>query len=354
MQCVWRTEPLTSIGDAVKQKTGASTVFLLPRPDATNDDEPPENTVRAIEAMMGEVTDHLTKIKHRCTVNENFGTYAELMGLIGNIWLAHKIFFRDDPASTMMQFCELLGDALCVPTIKRWVLAQEKTHPEVLYGVLNSIEQAVICASGMTKNRFALKSVGDNDWAAVPTDAYEEIGEIATTLVAKLNDASRGGETFTYCPLWTNSKRALAIKRAREQKHASELLEIKRKLKDEFASPGDPKRSRREKDREATKAKREPTDEEKQGDLICTKYLTVPTFPGDDQPCGAWYRQGVACTRVLRGQKCKNDHTPIDKLPRETQQLWLNHVNSKIDEGYAFNPKRVTVFKKAGDKWVWA
>ena len=208
----------------------------------------------------------------------------------------------------------------------------------------------------MTKNRAALKSATENDWPAIPTAAYEEIGEISVTLVTKLEAASRGGETFTTCPLWDNSTMNLAIKQAQEKKHANELLAIKRRLKDEFqGANGDIKRSRRDEKRDAAKAtQREPTEQDKDGDiLVSVKYLACPKVPGDKQPCGAHHRQGVACARTLRGQTCKGDHTPIDNLPRESQQAWLDHVNAN-PEKYSFNTARVTVFKKAGDKWVWA
>ena len=133
---------------------------------------------------MGEATEHLTKICFRVNVNENFGSYDDLLGLLGNIWIAQQIFFDAEPESTLGAFCVLLGNALCVPTIKRWVLYPEggNSRYEVAYAILNTVEQAFLLATRMFWSRRAIMSVVAGNWADVDPTPYEEIGHKACAL----------------------------------------------------------------------------------------------------------------------------------------------------------------------------
>ncbi|MCP4739334.1 MAG: hypothetical protein GY873_34645, partial [Bosea sp.] len=248
MQCVYLGSPLNSIGEAAAIKNGANIAFLIPRRDRPGETQIDDNTTRAVEYVMGEAADHLTKMQQTCLVNEDFGTYEDIMGLLGNLWLQPKVFFTTGGTSALEEFAELVGDACCVPVVKAWLKSVEASKPEVAFAILNACEQAYLLASGQTRNRTEMAKAAANNWDAIDSAPYVEVLEIGRTLVAKLDSAARGGECFTACRLYNNSRRATAVKRAADEKQARMLLDLKRTVERQLGDTGErpPKKTRKE------------------------------------------------------------------------------------------------------------
>jgi hypothetical protein len=362
VHCYYRGTSLLSIGEAARVKTGASVVYHIPHLDAGAEaDGLSENTNRANAMLMGEVAQNLSAVVCTVKVNEMFGSYSDILGLLGNIWLQQQVIFEVEPKSVLTLFAEVLGDAICAPHVKRWLLRNLAKKPEVAYAILNYCEQAYLLVSGMSRKRSQTKLVSDGNWDAVDTSAYDQVGELAIAVATKLDAVARGGETFTACAMWENSLRALSIKRAADMKRNAELLQVKHateqrgrrkdadKERDRDSNPAD-KKSRREERREATLAKLHASDDQKKGDIVGTGYLQCPTIKGPKQPCGAYYRKGVACAKFASTGKCHGFHVPINSESKENQLLWFDQVASLPN--WDFNPDSVTCFEVVAGKFV--
>ena len=69
-------------------KTGTSVVYHIPHLETGMDaDGLSENTGRSNAMLMGEVSQNLSVVACTVKVNEMFGSYADILGLLGNIWL---------------------------------------------------------------------------------------------------------------------------------------------------------------------------------------------------------------------------------------------------------------------------
>ena len=357
MQVLYRNSPLTSIGEAVTVKNGASVAFLIPRHDTKQDAKGTnDNTKRQLEFIMGESTDHLTKLTQHCEVNEEFGSFEDCLGLVANVWLQQQLFFEAEPKSSLTLFAETIGDSLSVPSIRRWLKRVGPKKPEIAFAILNYVEQAYILASGQTRKRTETAKVIAGNWDGVDNSPYLEIHELGVTLTNKLDSASRGGETFAPCRLYENSEAAKALQRAADALAAQQIISLKRNLqRNDGSGGGDQKKARRELEAKATSLlkqskKNVPTEADKKGDILYDRYMQCPTIPGSRQPCGAFYRQGVTCAKFLDTGKCFKDHTPINNLPAEGKKAWCAHVNET--EGMDFNTATVTCMKKEGGKWI--
>ena len=78
-------------------------------------------------------------------------------------------------------------------------------------------------------------------------------------------------------------------------------------------------------------------------------FLKCPTIVGPNHPCGAHYRKGVACAKMLATRKCYRDHTPINDLSPENKIIWFDHVAKT--ETLNLNAETVT-FKKENGAYV--
>ena len=126
-----------------------------------------------------------------------YGTYNDILGLLGTLWLQPQVIFEPTPESSLCLFAELVGDAIIAPHIKRWLLRTLQKKPEVAYAILNVCEQAYLLALGQTRKRAQMVLFAQGDFASVDASPYEQINEMGIALVAKLDSAARGGENFT-------------------------------------------------------------------------------------------------------------------------------------------------------------
>ena len=113
--------------------------------------------------MMGEEPNNLTKLSRKCDINEDFGLYKDILGLLGNVQMQQAIFFEVSPKSACVEFIELVGDALCNPKIKRWVCTNEAKKPEIAYAILNIYKQAYLLAMGQTRKRAKIAQCQEVD-----------------------------------------------------------------------------------------------------------------------------------------------------------------------------------------------
>ena len=149
--------PLSSIGEVARVKNGASIAWSIPPQDGGAGnviDLPSENNVRDNAMLMGEVAQNLTFITTIIVVNEMYGTYNDILGLLGTLWLQQQVIFEPTPKSTLCLFAELVGDAITAPHIKRWLLRTLQRKPKVAYAILNVCEQAYLLALGQTRKRW--------------------------------------------------------------------------------------------------------------------------------------------------------------------------------------------------------
>ena len=142
------------------------------------------------------------------------------------MWLQQQVIFEPTPKSSLCLFAELVGNAITAPHIKRWLLRTLQKKPEVAYTILNVCEQAYLLASGQTRKRAQTLLFAQGDYASVDASPYEQIDEMGIQLVAKLDSAARGGETFTPCMMWENSLRLTAAQRQKDLKRSHELLDL--------------------------------------------------------------------------------------------------------------------------------
>ena len=353
----YRLHPLSSFAQAKANKTGACILFLIPPRESSvaSDDDVQENAARTIDELMGEAKEKTDRLKKELHINEDFGSFEDCLILLGNLWLQQQVYFEENPKSALTLFAELLGDAICQPDVKRWLRRNEHSTPENAFGVLNTCEQAYLHATKMTERRTQLSLIAANNWEAVNPDPYTDIADLATEFVRKLLSCTVGGDAFVRIPLCASSRRVQLLKR-QEAENARALRRIEQKREADVLTNAEAKRARRERERdrrnnpESPSPKGTATEEDKEGDIIASGYVAVPTVPGNKQPCGAFLRQGVACARFVKTGKCKFDHTRIDNLPAPARECWRVHVNAT--DGVDFDPATVKTLKKVDGQWV--
>jgi hypothetical protein len=363
VHCHYRGTSLQSIGEAARVKTGASVVYHIPHLDAGMEaDGQSENTGRTNAMLMGEVPQNLSAVVCSVKVNEMYGSYPDILGLLGNIWLQQQVIFQQEPKSALTLFVEVLGDTVCAPHIKRWLLRSLPKKPEIAYAVLNYCEQAYLLVTGMARKRGQTKLIATPNWDAVDPSAYEQVADLAIVAANKLDAAARGGESFTACAMWENSVRAASIKRAADTKRNAELLAIKHATEARGRRGGPvqdrerenthaDKKSRAETKKEAHHAKSAAaTEADKAGDIVGHGYLKCPTVAGPKQHCGAFHRKGVACAKWLATGKCERLHVLINDDTKPNQLLWFDIIGTQPN--FDFNADAVTCFEVVAGKFV--
>ena len=346
----YRLHALQSFAQAKNNKTGACILFHIPPRENTktvDDDDVQENAGRTIDELMGEAKEKTDRLKKELKVNDDFGSFEDCLILLGNLWLQQQVFFEPEPKSALTLFAELLGDAICQPEVKRWLRRNEHSTPENAFAIFNACEQAYLHATKMVEKRTELRLVAAANWEAVCPDPYTDIGDLATDFVRKLLSASVDGDAFVRTPVCASSRRVALLKR-QEAETARALRRLDQKREAAETAREDPKRTRRERERNNTDPpanKPVASEADKRGDIIAAGYVDCPVVPGDTQPCGAFYRQGVACSKFVKTGKCGKDHTPIDNLPAAARECWRVKVDAT--DGVDFNPASVTSLKKS-------
>ena len=77
------------------------------------------------------------------------------------------MIFEQEPKSCLTLFVEVLGDAICAPHIKRWLLCSLPKKPEVAHTILNYCDQAYFLVMGMARKRGQTKLVAASSWDMV-------------------------------------------------------------------------------------------------------------------------------------------------------------------------------------------
>ena len=352
----YRLYALQSFAQAQLNKTGACIIFHLPprESSATADDDIQENASRTIDELMGEAKEKTDRLKKELNVNEDFGSYEDCLILLGNLSLQQQVYFEAEPKSSLTLFAELICDAICQPDVKRWLRRGEHTTPENAFAILSVCEQAYLAATKQTERRAELALIAAGNWEAVSPDPYNDIAELGTEFARKILSASVGGDAFVRIPLCASSRRVALLKR-QEAETARALRRLEQRSDVHALAIVESKKSRRERERErgnpeSPAAKPTPTEADKRGDLITSGLLPCPVVPAGKQPCGAFYRQGVACSRFVKTGRCGRDHTPIDNLPAASRECWRVKVNAT--DGVEFNPESVKSLKKVDGQWV--
>ena len=218
--------------------------------------------------------------------------------------------------SSLTLFVEVLGDTVCLPNTKRWLLRSLPKKPEIAYAILNYYEQAYFLVTRMARKRGQTKLVAAGSWDTVDASSYEQVADLAVIAATKLDAAARGGESFTVCAMCENSVRVANIKRAVDTKRNAELLAVEHATEArgkegnaaqdrERDNSHATKKSRAEVKRDAHKAKNDAVpDANKDSGVIGQGYLKHPTIQGPKQHCGAFHRKGVACAKMLATGKC--------------------------------------------------
>jgi len=309
---------------------------------------------------MGEASENLSKLSRKCVVNARFGSYASVLGLLGNIWVLQDIYFTDDATSCLREWAEIVGDCVCNTEVQRYMLSVQESKPEVAFALLNAAEQMFLQLTGQCCRRSELAKVNSKNWAGVSPDPFEDAKDIATSFCNKLANAAKSGEAITSGHMYENSLHALAMKRAADHRHADELLSITRAVErkatrggrgDDEDNDRESKKARRDRQRTERDAARPPSsDADRVGGILCSTFLKVPTYASGKQPCGAGHKQGVACNKFVATGKCDRCHTPINDLPADKKELWRTHVNTT--PGIEFNTTVVKCFKKVDGKWI--
>ena len=95
VNCYYCGTLLQSIGNTARVKTGASVVYQIPHLKMGMDaDGLSENIGRANAMLMGEVSQNLAAVVCTVKVNEMFGSYPDVLGLLGNNWLQQQLIFE--------------------------------------------------------------------------------------------------------------------------------------------------------------------------------------------------------------------------------------------------------------------
>ena len=159
---------LQSIGESARVKNGPSFVYHIPHLETGMEaDGLSEKTGRANAMLMGEVSRNLSAVVCTVKVNKMFGSYPDIIGLLGNICLQQQVIFEQEPTSFLTLFVEVLGDAVCLPHIKRWLLCSLPKKPEIAYAILDHCEQAYLLVTGMVRKWGQTKLVATGSWDMV-------------------------------------------------------------------------------------------------------------------------------------------------------------------------------------------
>ena len=99
----YRNDSLSLLGDAARIKNGASVAFCVPPSETRppNQEHAEENAARVAEDVMGELTEHRTKLRASVLINERVNTLAAVLSMIGCMWLEHQIIFETTPSQLL-------------------------------------------------------------------------------------------------------------------------------------------------------------------------------------------------------------------------------------------------------------
>ena len=89
------------------------------------------------------------------------------------------MIFEQEPTSSLTLSVEVLGDAVCAPHLKRWLLRSLRKKPEIAYAILNYCEQVCLLVTDMAWKQGQTKLVAAGSWDMVNTLSYEEVIELA-------------------------------------------------------------------------------------------------------------------------------------------------------------------------------
>ena len=356
----FKKKPLPSIQHSSKSLDGFNIAMLIP-PRKRREGDPEDNADNnelITQMMMGEVSENLTSMSRKCIVNPHFGSYMDIMGFLGNLFLLQDVFFKSDQASEIRQWATLVGDCVTNSEVQLFIFAGEEKSPKVAFALLNAAEQMFLHLTGNCRKRIEMAKAVAKNWDGVKPEPYKDAGDTAIAICTKLVDASKGGDAMTGCRMFENSLFMAAQKRVADKRRADELMSLTKAARRGRGGDDDD-------DRESKKAKRitdreerrrvdgktlQATDADKTGGIVCGGYFNPPRYTSGKQPCGAGHRQGVACSKFLHAKKCERCHIAIDALPDEKKEIWRKHVNNT--PGLSFNTVVVTCFKKVGDNWI--
>lgn len=372
-QGIYRPTPLESLETAKRVKNGATVAHLIPEwlaESAGTGEEQGENNERLIQGLLGEAPTNLTNYVAKSNVNIYYRSYDDMMGTLGNTYAEQGVMCKMEPLSALSEMAVIIGDALSIPRVKTYWQRKVPTDARMSFSILNTIEQAYLKATAQYSRREELPRVTAGRYEDVDTRPYTDIIELARATAVRVKSVALGGDRYVECALYETSECAKELKRKEDEKRAKEMITIRDSLERRNESNNRDRGRERDRDgrggdgeREAKKAKREKeradrqaqarlksTEEDKAGDIFSSGFLKLPKLTGGKRMCGAYYRDGVACSSMLLSGKCNNCHTAVMQMSKDDQQIVLDYVNGT--DGLSFNPKTVTCFTKVNGKYV--
>jgi hypothetical protein len=114
VHCFYRDTLLQLIVKVALVKTSSSVVYHIPHFDTGAEaDSLPENTNHTNTMLMSEVATNFSGVVCTVKVNNIFGSYSEMLGLLGNIWLQKQVIFEQELTFCLTLFVKVLGNVVC-------------------------------------------------------------------------------------------------------------------------------------------------------------------------------------------------------------------------------------------------
>ena len=342
-----RRNILGSISDALTDRNGFNVAFYIPpRPNETSVDT--TNDSRFAEDIMGEETEHLTKLTVKTYIHRHLDDHHAVMRFLGNCWMLPQVIYDTSTVEPIWSTCiEELGQALTEPSVQKWFEAT-CSKPEgmhIPYSVLNIVEQLHVQLSTSQKERTVLACMNENV-ATVNTDIYISALSLVRKFVDKVISASKGGDHLAPCTLWMTSAKKKACDSISVLRETDRLRKLAASIR-----PATGPNSHRNRNADTLNAPPAKKAKSLVGDIkfhnkddpkATMRELPMPTLSVGKQPCPPFYRYGSFCKR----RNCTFSHDPIDKLPTSSKLEWFAHI--KAQPHLHFNKDSVTCFDVNG------
>ena len=201
-----RRNILQSISDAKRDKTGHNVAFFIP-PRASDTADGSANDNRFAENIMGEETEHLTKLEAKTNIHLHLDDHTSVLRFLGNCWIIPQIIYDVTHIEPIWSTCiQELGHALTDPSVRKWfdLTCSKPDGHHIPYSVLNIVEQLHVQLATSQKERTVLACSND-DLDAVDQNIYVAALNLTRQFIAKIISASKGGDRIAECTLWLTS-----------------------------------------------------------------------------------------------------------------------------------------------------
>jgi hypothetical protein len=352
IECILRQQPLARLTDATEKK-GVTLASFIPDSGKNSSREAIDDE-RAAEELLGEASEHLTKLSTAISVNTALNRPSNALTFLANIALYVRTFCSIDdsqPPPQLYQNAVEMATLITSSAARDMLRRDPDTASYLSYWVYATMESFFVQMAKQCRISGALRQAASGSFDKIPITFFDFGSRAFTMGITAFEMATAGGAALPEPTVYKNSEAKKAKEDKKLRDHAKELGALLRSDTDRNRKFRDPPSGPPNPDKKSRLTQPMPS---KQGCILYTgasKDMPLPHFINkSDRSCAAYLRDGHLCNS---GERCVFGHRGIDAMKPHVQQLWKNHVINTPD--MHFNPecvklslcKEVTDAKKA-------